>query len=123
MFAVARTVLLALTHSPVAVARTLSCPRADALMRSDLAQCRRGHRGEAEGDGAQRGAGEGTSGRPSSFAPRASSTLTVTDPRANTWQGHARAVFGRGQIIRRDRTSGVLWAGSDGRADGMAIGF
>ena len=37
--------------------------------------------------------------------------------------GHARSVFGRAQIIKRDRKSGVLWAGSDGRADGCAIGF
>ncbi|CAJ1917370.1 unnamed protein product [Cylindrotheca closterium] len=37
--------------------------------------------------------------------------------------GHARATFGRAQIIKRDRTNGVLWAGSDGRADGCAIGY
>eukprot|EP00929_Paragymnodinium_shiwhaense_P049427 TRINITY_DN24932_c0_g1_i3.p1 TRINITY_DN24932_c0_g1~~TRINITY_DN24932_c0_g1_i3.p1 ORF type:complete len:559 (+),score=152.90 TRINITY_DN24932_c0_g1_i3:90-1766(+) len=37
--------------------------------------------------------------------------------------GHERAVFGRAQIIRRDPATGVLWAGSDGRADGLAIGF
>jgi len=37
--------------------------------------------------------------------------------------GHDRAVFGRAQIIHRDRTSGVLWAGSDGRADGCAMGY
>ena len=33
-----------------------------------------------------------------------------------------RAVFGRGQIIRRDR-AGVLWCGSDGRADGASAGY
>lgn len=38
-------------------------------------------------------------------------------------RGWARSVFGRGQIIRRDPASGVLWAGSDPRADGMAIGY
>lgn len=32
-------------------------------------------------------------------------------------------VFGRGQIIRRDPGSGVLWAGSDPRADGAAVGL
>jgi gamma-glutamyltranspeptidase / glutathione hydrolase len=37
--------------------------------------------------------------------------------------GHARAIFGRAQIIKKDRTTGVLWAGSDGRADGCAIGY
>lgn len=34
-----------------------------------------------------------------------------------------RAVFGRGQIILRNPTSGVLCAGSDGRADGCAMGW
>jgi gamma-glutamyltranspeptidase/glutathione hydrolase len=36
--------------------------------------------------------------------------------------GYARALFGRGQIIRRD-PDGVLWGGSDPRADGCALGF
>jgi len=36
--------------------------------------------------------------------------------------GAGRAAFGLGQIIRRDESSGVLWAGSDGRGDGMAAG-
>lgn len=35
-------------------------------------------------------------------------------------QGMARATFGRGQIIRRD-ANGVLWGGSDPRADGCAM--
>jgi gamma-glutamyltranspeptidase/glutathione hydrolase len=35
--------------------------------------------------------------------------------------GHSRALFGRGQIILRDRESGVLWGGSDPRADGLAM--
>ena len=35
--------------------------------------------------------------------------------------GHERALFGRGQIIRRVPESGVLWAGSDPRADGCAM--
>lgn len=38
-------------------------------------------------------------------------------------QGYERAIFGRAQIIRRMPESGVLWGGSDGRADGMAVGF
>ena len=33
------------------------------------------------------------------------------------------AVYGRGQIIVRDPASGVLWAGSDPRADGAALGY
>lgn len=37
--------------------------------------------------------------------------------------GYDRAVFGRGQIILRDDETGVLWAGSDPRADGQALGF
>lgn len=35
--------------------------------------------------------------------------------------GHDRVIFGRGQIIFRDSESGVLWAGSDPRADGCAM--
>ena len=35
--------------------------------------------------------------------------------------GTARGIFGRGQIIRRDPHTGVLWAGSDPRADGCAM--
>jgi gamma-glutamyltranspeptidase/glutathione hydrolase len=35
--------------------------------------------------------------------------------------GYARAIFGRGQIIIRDHESGVLWGGSDPRADGCAM--
>lgn len=37
--------------------------------------------------------------------------------------GHARAIFGRGQIIRKHPESGTWWAGSDPRADGLALGF
>jgi len=35
--------------------------------------------------------------------------------------GYARAIFGRGQVILRDPESGVLWGGSDPRADGCAM--
>lgn len=38
-------------------------------------------------------------------------------------RGHEREVFGRAQIITRDRKTGVLCAGSDGRADGCALGY
>jgi len=37
-------------------------------------------------------------------------------------EGFRRALFGRGQIIRRAQ-NGVLWGGSDGRADGCAAGY
>lgn len=35
--------------------------------------------------------------------------------------GQNRALFGRGQVIVRDRDTGVLWGGSDPRADGVAM--
>ena len=35
--------------------------------------------------------------------------------------GYARSIFGRGQVIVRDPQSGVLWGGSDPRADGLAM--
>ena len=38
-------------------------------------------------------------------------------------RGYGRAVMGRAQIIKKNRETGVLWAGSDGRSDGCAIGF
>ncbi len=37
--------------------------------------------------------------------------------------GFGRAVFGRGQVILHDREEGVLWGGSDPRADGLAMGL
>ncbi|OLS25364.1 MAG: putative gamma-glutamyltransferase YwrD [Candidatus Heimdallarchaeota archaeon LC_3] len=37
--------------------------------------------------------------------------------------GWLRNVFGRGQIIRRNPQDGVIWAGSDPRADGCAVGY
>lgn len=36
--------------------------------------------------------------------------------------GHARSVFGRGQVVFRD-PDGVLWGGSDPRSDGCAMGW
>ena len=37
--------------------------------------------------------------------------------------GYGRSLFGKAQIIKRDRETGVLWAGSDGRCDGCAMGY
>ncbi len=37
--------------------------------------------------------------------------------------GFSRTKFGKAQIIKRDRETGVLWAGSEGRADGCAYGY
>lgn len=37
--------------------------------------------------------------------------------------GHARGIFGRGQIIRRIPQTGVLWGGTDPRADGTVTGW
>ena len=37
--------------------------------------------------------------------------------------GLARSTFGRGQVIWRDPENGVLWGGSDPRADGLAMGL
>ena len=37
--------------------------------------------------------------------------------------GNEREVFGRAQVVTRDRETGVLCAGSDGRADGCALGY
>ena len=38
-------------------------------------------------------------------------------------QGNRRTLFGRGQIILRDSTTGVLSGGSDPRGDGCAMGY
>ena len=38
-------------------------------------------------------------------------------------KGHDRANFGRAQVITRNRDTGVLAGGSDGRGDGCAIGY
>jgi gamma-glutamyltranspeptidase/glutathione hydrolase len=54
-------------------------------------------------------------------APRVIAQLAGMGHRVVRVSGHERAVFGRGQIILRDHQSGVLWGGSDPRADGCAM--
>jgi gamma-glutamyltranspeptidase/glutathione hydrolase len=47
--------------------------------------------------------------------------LSALGHQVNVVRGMERSVFGRGQVIRRDPESGVLWGGSDPRADGCAM--
>ena len=49
--------------------------------------------------------------------------LRAKGHRLSPISGRARAVFGGGQVIRRDPETGVLIAGSDPRKDGCALGF
>jgi gamma-glutamyltranspeptidase / glutathione hydrolase len=49
--------------------------------------------------------------------------LSSMGHRVKRVSGFSRSLFGRGQIIRQDRRNGVLWSGSDPRADGCASGF
>jgi gamma-glutamyltranspeptidase/glutathione hydrolase len=51
------------------------------------------------------------------------STLAAMGHQPIPLSEHNRAMFGRGQVILRDRDSGVLWGGSDPRADGLALGL
>jgi len=54
--------------------------------------------------------------------PDTASRLAAMGHDVFTLGGYERAAFGRGQIIRRE-PDGVLWGGSDPRADGCAMGF
>ena len=49
--------------------------------------------------------------------------LRAKGHRVRVCSGLDRTVFGRGQVIFRDPSSGVLWGGSDARGDGCAIAF
>jgi gamma-glutamyltranspeptidase/glutathione hydrolase len=54
--------------------------------------------------------------------PETASGLEALGHRIRFVSGYDRAVFGRGQVILRDPESGILAAGSDPRADGLALG-
>jgi gamma-glutamyltranspeptidase/glutathione hydrolase len=47
--------------------------------------------------------------------------LAAMGHRITPRSGYARSVFGRGQVIVRNSERGVLWGGSDPRADGCAM--
>lgn len=51
------------------------------------------------------------------------SRLIEMGHRARSISGQERALFGRGQVILREPSTGVLCGGSDPRADGCALGF
>jgi len=67
---------------------------------------------------------DGTPSGPVAIEPEISSptraTLRARGHLIHERSGWERSLFGRGQIIRRD-PNGVLWAGSDPRADGCAM--
>ncbi|MGH2605590.1 MAG: gamma-glutamyltransferase, partial [Anaerolineales bacterium] len=54
------------------------------------------------------------------FSARTGALLAAMGLRVRSISGYERALFGRGQVILRDSESGVLWGGSDPRADGCA---
>jgi gamma-glutamyltranspeptidase / glutathione hydrolase len=68
---------------------------------------------------------EGNAGSPLALEEGISETgvekLSRMGHRTAVIKGHDRALFGRGQMILLDQEQGVLWGGSDGRADGCAL--
>lgn len=57
------------------------------------------------------------------LAPEVVSGLQGRGHNLQQIRGHARVGMGGGQIIRRHPESGVLWAGSEPRKDGCAVGY
>jgi gamma-glutamyltranspeptidase/glutathione hydrolase len=55
------------------------------------------------------------------ISPQVMSELVEIGHPVGPVSGYGRAVFGRGQVILRDAEKGVLWGGSDPRADGCAM--
>jgi gamma-glutamyltranspeptidase/glutathione hydrolase len=68
---------------------------------------------------------DGTSGGQVAFEegilPEIQSELNKMGHSVYPLSGYDRAIFGRGQVIRRDAQTGVLCGGSDPRADGCAM--
>jgi len=69
----------------------------------------------------QDGEAGGTVALEEGIPPAVMSALEQMGHQIKPVSGFARATFGRGQVIVRDRESGVLWGGSDPRADGLAM--
>ena len=67
------------------------------------------------------GIANGTVGLEEGIPPPVTARLEAMGHPVMEVKGYGRGVFGRGQVIRRDPASGVLWAGSDPRADGCAM--
>lgn len=57
------------------------------------------------------------------FSSEEEQGLVAKGHKVSVTGGLGRSVFGKGQIIVRDKESGVLCAGSDPRGDGCAMGW
>jgi gamma-glutamyltranspeptidase/glutathione hydrolase len=69
----------------------------------------------------QGGTAKGAVGLEAGIPQEVVSQLKQMGHTAEQVSGYGRSVFGRGQVILRDSKSGVLWGGSDPRADGCAM--
>jgi gamma-glutamyltranspeptidase / glutathione hydrolase len=57
------------------------------------------------------------------FEDDRASQLEARGHRVSVAEKSQQGIFGRGQIIMRDPETGVLWGGSDPRADGQALAW